>query len=116
MILTPAEYHHIAPADPFTQSPNPGVLVPNLSSTAAHIASAEDTHRQTKKLYLETLLLERTIIHKIIKAVDTKYLDALRNLVTGQIKPILPTILNFLHDNYVCITPQQLDNKTTTVK
>ena len=116
MILTPAEYHHIPPSDPFTRPPNPGVLVPNPAGTAAQIASAEDTHPLTKKLYLETLLLKRTIIQQTIKAVDTKYLAALCNPVTRQIRPLVLTILDFLYDNYGRITPQQLDNKTTTVK
>ena len=35
MILTPADYLRIAPTDPFTRPPNAGVLVPNLSGTAA---------------------------------------------------------------------------------
>ena len=30
--------------------------------------------------------------------------------------PLVPTILDFLYDNYGHITPQQLDNKTTIVK
>ena len=42
MILTPAEYLRIAPTDPFTWPPNPGVLVPNPSGMAAQIASAEN--------------------------------------------------------------------------
>ena len=62
MILTPAEYRRIAPTDPFTQLPNTGVLVPNPVGTAAQIASAENNHCLTKKLYLETLLLKRAFI------------------------------------------------------
>ena len=76
----------------------------------------EDTHRSTKKLYLETLLLKRNIIHKIVEAVETKYLSALRNSITGQITPLVPTILNVMYNNYRRITPQQLDDKTTIVK
>ena len=64
MILTPAEYHRIAPTDPSTRPPNTGVLIQNLAGTAAQIASAEDTHWLTKKLYLVTLLLKQTFIHK----------------------------------------------------
>ena len=116
MILTPTEYHRIAPVGPFTRPPNPGVLVPNPAGTAAQIASAEDSYRTTKKLYLETLLLKQTIIQKTIEAVDTKYLSALRNPVTGKITPLVPTILDFLYDNYGRIDPQQLDDKTTIVK
>ena len=116
MILTPTEYHRIAPADPFTRPPNPGALVPNPAGTATQIASAEDTHRTAKKLYLETLLLERTIIQQIIEAVENKYLAALRNPVTGKITPLVPAILEFLYNNYGRITPQQLDDKTTIVK
>ena len=58
MILTPTEYHHIAPTDPFSRPPNPGVLVPNPNGTDAKIASADNTHRLTKQLYLEILLIE----------------------------------------------------------
>ena len=68
----PSEYHRIAPTNPFTRPPNPGVFAPNPTGTAAHIASVEDTHLLTKKLYLETLLLEQTIIQKLIEAVNTK--------------------------------------------
>ena len=116
MILTPAEYLRIAPNYPFTRTPNPGVLVPNPNGTAAQIASAENNHRLTKKLYLETLLLKRTFIQQIIVAIDTRYLSALCIPITGKTKSLVPTILKFLHNNYGCITPQQLDEKTTTVK
>ena len=61
MILTPAEYLRIAPTDPFTWPPNPGVLVPNLSGMAAQIASAENKICLTKQIYLETLLLETNL-------------------------------------------------------
>ena len=61
-------------------------------------------------------MLKRTIIQKIVKAVDTKYLAALCNTVTGQIVPLVPTILDFLYDNYGRITPQQLGGRTNIVK
>ena len=105
MIITPAEYRRIAPTYPFTWPPNPGVLVPNLAGTAAQISSAEITHRLKKQLYLETLLLERTFIQKIIENINTKYLAALHNPITGQITPLVPTILEFLYRNYGRITP-----------
>ena len=105
MVFTPAEYRPIAPTDPFTQPRNPGILVPNLNSTAAQIACAENNHCLTKKLYLKTLLLKQTFIQQIIEAVDTKYLAALRNPVTGQITPLVPTILELFHNNYGRITP-----------
>ena len=73
-------------------------------------------HRLTEKLYLETLLLKRTFIQQIIEAIDTKYITAFRNPITGKITPPVPTILDFLHNNYRRITPHQLDDKTTTVK
>ena len=58
MVLTPEEYCRIAPKDPFTWTPNPDILVPNRNGMAAQITSAENNHRLTKKLYLETLFLE----------------------------------------------------------
>ena len=85
MFLTPAEYCRITHTDPFTQPKNLGVLVPNPAGTASQIASVEDTHRLTKYIYLENLLLERTFIQKIIKAIDTKYLSALFNTITRKL-------------------------------
>ena len=83
---------------------------------AAQIASTENNHRLTKQIYLETLLLERTFIQQTIEAIDTKYLAALRNPTTRQITPLVLTIIEFLHNNYGRITPDQLYDKTTTVK
>ena len=48
MILTPEEYHRIAPTDPFNLLPNTGVRIQNPTVTAAQITSAEDTHYLTK--------------------------------------------------------------------
>ena len=45
MILTPAEYRHIALTYPLTQPSNPGVLIPNPVGTAAQITN---NHRLTK--------------------------------------------------------------------
>ena len=116
MFLTQAEYHRILPNNPFTRPPNPGVLFPNPNGTAAQIASAENNHCLTKKLYLETLLLDRTFIQQIIEAIDTKYLAALRNPITGKITLLVSTIPEYLHKNYGHITPQKLYDKTTTAK
>ena len=66
VILTPVEYHRIAPADLFIRPPNLGVLVPNPAGTAAQIASSEYSHRLTKILYLDNLMLKRTILQQII--------------------------------------------------
>ena len=77
MVIITAEYLRISLNEPFTWPRNLGVLVPNPNGTAAQITSAENNHRLTKKLYLETLLFERTFIQQIIKAIDTKYLAAL---------------------------------------
>ena len=116
MILTLAEYRHIAPTDMFTRPPNPGALVPNPVGMAAQIASAEKKHILTKQIYLDTLLLKQTFIQQIIKAIVTRYLAALCNPITGKNAPLVPTILEFLHNNYGRINPQKLDDKITKIK
>ena len=83
MVLTPTEYCRITPNNPFTRTPNPGVLILNLTGTAAQIANAENNHCLTNNLYLETLLLKQIFIQQIIEAIDTKYLAALCNPATG---------------------------------
>ena len=62
MILTPAEYHCIAPTDPFTWPPNLGVFVPNPAGTAAQTESAENTHR-LKYIYIFRDPTDQTKLH-----------------------------------------------------
>ena len=62
------------------------------------------------KIYLETLLLERTIIQKIIEALDTKYLAALCNLVTRQTRQSSRLSLT----SWKIITAMLPRNKSTT--
>ena len=112
MILAPKDYFCIAPTGPFTRPPNLGVLIPNPAGTAAQIASTEDTHHLTEKLYLETLFLEQTFIPKIIEAISNKYLATLRNRITGKITPLVPTIL----ESCTTTMDASTDNKFTTRK
>ena len=116
MILTPTKYHRIAPSNTFKRPTNPGVLVPNPSGTTTQIANAEDTHRTTKKYIFENLLLKLTNFQKIIKAAENRYLASLRNPVTRQITPLVPTIIDLLYENHRHITLQQINDKTTIVK
>ena len=53
---------------------------------------------------------------QIIEAIDNEYLAAIRNHVTGKITPLVPNILEFLHNNCGRITPHKLDDKTSTIK
>ena len=67
MILTTAEYCRIAPTDPFTRPPNPGVLVPTPRQNCKRRKHASFN----QKLYLDTLLLERTFIKKSSRQLTT---------------------------------------------
>ena len=104
-ILTSEEYHRIVPNNPFTRPHNPGLLVTKPNGTAVQIASAENNHHLTKKLYLETLLIKLAFIQQIIEASDTKYLADLHNPVTRKITPLVLNILKFLRNKYGWITP-----------
>ena len=86
---------------------------PRESHSQPPVAPFKSSNSPSK---IKTLIIEQTLIQQIIKAINTKYISSHRNPIPEKITPLFPTILDFLQNNYGRITPQQLDNMTTTIK
>eukprot|EP00957_Ditylum_brightwellii_P139125 10604778-Ditylum_brightwellii.AAC.1 len=54
--------------------------------------------------------IEHTLIQHIIKTIDAKYLNAIRNLVTNMIIRLVPRIFDYMFDVNGNLSPAQLQD------
>ena len=138
LILTTEAYEKIPQAEPFIRPTNPGpfrLVVdstnptpakrtraratdtagesddPNVTFTAADIAQQKATHEEATRQYLECQAVEQALRVQLIEAVDSIYLDALRNSDTDMIHKPLPRIMDHLIKNYGQVTLEDIHDK-----
>ena len=87
----------------FTPTPTAGIATsagapPAL--TAADITTQKIAFDERKRLFNECQAVENALRHQIIEAIDSDYLRPLRNDITDTITSSIPTIFDFLRNNY----------------
>ena len=88
---------------------------PSVTFTAADIAQQKATHEETLRLYLECQAVEQALRVQLIEAIDSIYLDALRNSDTDMIHDSLPKIMDHLMKNYGQVTLEDMHDKEQEV-
>ena len=110
------QYAEIPDTEPYVRPENPGILEIE-GGTAFEIAQQKTEHKESTRLFRETIGVERALIQQIISAIKSKFLQALRNPVTGQINRTIPEIFDYLYSNFGNVSPDELsDLKETTQK
>eukprot|EP00957_Ditylum_brightwellii_P009790 738395-Ditylum_brightwellii.AAC.1 len=94
----------------------PGPMVLPVGATQYQIAQASDHHKEELRLFREVSNKERTLIQQIVKALDSKYLMAIQNLVTNKITRTIHEILEYLFDTYGDVSPTQLQDLCQNIK
>jgi len=84
---------------------------PKVTFTAADIAQQKATHDEALRAFLECQAVEQALRVQLIDAVDSVYLDALRNSDTDMIHDSLPDIMDHLMKMYGHITLEDMHDK-----
>ena len=100
LILTEEEYTRIAPDDPFVAPEFPGTLVIPRGTDTIDAMNIRETHKQNMSAYRECREVERSLIRHITIALEPKYIDFLKNQDTDLIEDDIPTVLQYLFENY----------------
>lgn len=108
LVLTDTQYELIPNTVPYVRQQHPGTL--NIANNAAQyqIAMAREQHHENLRLFREIQAVERALIQQIVRAIDPKYLRALRNSATQQINKTIPEIFTHLFETYGDITTEDL--------
>ena len=114
LVLSAANYALLTPNTPFLRPAHPGPLI--ALGTGPAIAHATSLHKRAEKEYLESILIERTLIQQIVDAVEPKYLQEIRHEQTGAMEPFVHRILAHLTKTYGSITAQQLADQRNIVE
>ena len=137
LILTPKAYNQIPNAQEFVRPTHPGPFrlvdstnpappkrtrsqtaptegetdEPNVTFTHADITQQKASHEESLRLYLECQAVEQALRVQLIEAIDSIYLDALRNSDTNMIHETLPKIMEHLMKNYGQVTLEDMHDK-----
>eukprot|EP00957_Ditylum_brightwellii_P157550 11991320-Ditylum_brightwellii.AAC.1 len=79
LVCDTATYASIPGASAYLHLLNPGQLTVTATATQAQIVKLQDQHEEALYLFCEVTNIERTIIQQIVKTIDAKYLNAIRN-------------------------------------
>ena len=113
--LTLAEYTDVNPI-PYVKSIHPGALHIPGSTTQHETTQLCEDHKDTIRIFRESLDVENISCQKIVASVEPKYIDILRIPVINAITADIPTILIYIFWAYGSITPELLAETATAVK
>jgi hypothetical protein len=116
LVCDSATYTGIPGAAAYMHPLNPGQLTVTSTATQAQITQLWDHHEEALCLFWEVTNVEHTLIQQIVKKIDAKYLNAIRNLVTNKITQTIPSIFSYLFDAYGDVSPSQLQDLQNQVK
>ena len=107
LVLSAARYTLICNAA-YNRSQHPGALI-IPPGTTQHIARTLcDQHTERLRVFHEATGVENALKQQIVAAVESQYIEALRNLVTGKLDGTIYEVIRHLFDVYGHITPQTL--------
>ena len=115
LVLNDAEYSRVVPNTPFIAPRFPGSLnIPRGTDTIDAINLREE-HKRNTGLYRECREVEKALIRHITTAIEAKYIDNLKNPDTDLIEDDIPTVLQYLFNNYGKVPTRIVKEKETEV-
>lgn len=100
LVLTDEEYLRVAPNHPFEAPEFPGSLIIPANTDMVTAMNLREAHKRDTNLYRECREVERALMRHITTAVESKYVDFLKNEDTDLIEDDIPTVLEYLFSNY----------------
>ena len=115
LVLTDAEYERVAPGHPFTAPDFPGTLTIPRGTDTVDAMNLREQHKQDIRLYRECREVERALLRHVTTAVESKYIDFLKNEDTDLIEDDISTVLTYLFTNYGKVPTRVVKEKENEV-
>ena len=100
LILNEVEYTRVAPQTPFLAPDFPGELLIPRGTDPVDALNIREKHKRDMGIYRECREVERALLRHITTAVESKYIDSLKNDDTDLIEEDIPAVLSYLFSNY----------------
>ena len=105
----------MAPRTPFTAPDFPGVLRIPRGTDTVDAMNIREEHKRAMGVYRECREVERALMRHITTAVESKYIDFLKNDDTDLIDDDIPTVLTYLFSNYGKVPTRTVKDKEQEV-
>ena len=110
LVVTPAQYALISPT-PFVRPVFPASLVIPTGTTAVAANNMEREYKEQLRLFREVIGVENALKQQLTKAVDSAFLDIIRDPITFILQGTIAENLVFLLDTYGKVTPETLNEE-----
>ena len=107
LVVAPAQYANISPT-PFVRPVFPASLVIPAGTTAVASNNMEREYKEQLRSFREVIGVENALKQQLTKAVDSAFLDTIRDPVTFVLQGTIADNLEFLFDTYGKVTPETL--------
>ena len=124
LVLSTVDYNTIPNSAHFNRPTDPGVFSPAPIGpvlrgaqplSAAEIATLKITYDENLRQYNECQAVENALRNQIISAIESDYLQPIRNIHTDMINESIPQIITFLRDTYGQLSPSQLKERERAI-
>ena len=115
LLLSPLDYGHVNHIA-YIRPVHPGLLVLPPDGALHNNTRLKEEHKQAILNFRETVNVEKAMIKQVVHAVDSQYLDSLRNTITDCIDSPIITILNHLFTKYGRVNSETLAEKEKSVR
>ena len=110
LVLSPAQYANLSPTQ-FARPAFPAALVVPAGTTAVAANALEREYKEHLRLFREVMGVENALKQQLIKAVDSAFLEAIRDPVTYVLEGTIAQNLTFLMTTYGRVTPETLNDE-----
>ena len=115
LVLSEEEYARVTPNNAFIAPEFPGPLVIPNNTNIVDAMNMKESHRRDTGLYRECKEVEKALLRHVTTAVESKYIDFLKNEDTDLIEEDLPTVLRYLFNNYGNVPTRVVKDKEQEV-
>ena len=110
LVLAPAQYALLSPT-PFVRPTFPASLVVPVGTTAVASSNMERTYKEDIRVFREVTGVENALKQQLTRAVDSAFLDTIRDQVTFVLVGTIADNLTFLFTTYGKVTPETLNEE-----
>ena len=116
LVVDPTEYAMVPGTIPYIRPVHPGPLIIPTGTPQILATGLRADHKELVRLFREVNDVEQRIIKQIVQSIDHTYLKTLRDSNTNTITCNIPTIFQYLFNNYGLIDDDQLTEAETKLR
>ena len=110
LLLSATAYALISPAA-INRPAHPGALIIPVHTTQHMARTITETHKENMRIFRECTGVEAALTQQLVEAIDSIYLEALRDPTTNAIGLPIYDVIRYLYDTYGDISPETLEEE-----